>query len=280
MKWGSFEVNLVSDGAFWLDGGAMFGVVPRALWAKKMPPDEKNRIRLALNCLLVRTEAGNVLVDTGCGRKYSQKEFDIYRIENQTDVQQELRKLNVLPEAVDYVVNTHLHFDHCGGNTLRIDGEVVPSFPDATYVVSRREYEDANHPNERTHASYMPENWKPVEDRGQLRLTEEMETALLPGITLMRTPGHTSGHQSVLVESLGRKLFFLGDLCPTSAHLPLPWNMGYDLFPLTVVEYRKRIYRRAVEEEWLLFFEHDPEVPCGYLREEAGKYMLQPAPLT
>lgn len=275
MKWGQFGLHLISDGDYWLDGGAMFGVVPKVLWEKKVRPDEKNRVRLGLNCLLIRTEKNNVLIDTGCGHKYSQKEIQIYRIEHSTDILQELEKLGLSAENIDLVINTHYHFDHCGGNTRSQDGEVVPTFPNASYVVRRREYEDAVQPNERTSATYLSHNWKPVEEKGRLRLIDDDEE-ILPGITLIHTPGHTAGHQSVKIDSQGKTLFYLADLCPTAAHIPLPWIMGFDVLPLTTMEVRRRIYRQAVEEDWLLFFEHDPVVTTGYLQEQNGKYRLVP----
>ncbi len=277
MKWGQFELHLISDGSVWLDGGAMFGVVPKSLWEKKTSPDEKNRIRLGLNCLLIRTAEKTLLIDTGCGFNYTEKEFEIYRIEHETDILQELEKIDVSPEKIDFVINTHYHFDHCGGNTRREGEELVPSFPNATYLVSRQEYEDANHPNERTVATYMPHNWKPLEERGLLQKVDE-DQEIVPGVTLVSTPGHTAGHQSVKVESEGKILFYLADLCPTSAHVALPWIMGFDLFPLTTLEVRKRIYAQAVDEEWLLFFEHDPVSPLGRLSQKDGKYTLASEP--
>lgn len=275
MKWGRFDLHLISDGNFWLDGGAMFGVVPRVLWEKKSAPDEKNRIRLALNCLLIQTAGNNVLIDTGCGHKYTEKEMRIYRIEHGTDILRELGERGLSAEQIDLVINTHYHFDHCGGNTLFHNSEAVPTFPNATYVVRRREYEDATHPSERTSATYLSHNWESLEKRGMIRFVDK-EEEILPGITLVHTPGHTAGHQSVKIQSEGETLFYLADLCPTSAHIPLPWIMGFDVFPLTTLEVRRRIYRQAIDEEWLLFFEHDPVVTAGYLREEGGKYILVP----
>ena len=275
MKWGQFELHLISDGNVWLDGGSMFGVVPKALWERKTTPDQQNRIRLALNCLLIQSGETNLLIDTGCGFKYTEKEIRIYRIEHETDILRELQRFEVRPEEVDFVINTHYHFDHCGGNTRLEGDQVVPTFPNATYIVRRQEYEDANHPNERTMATYFPHNWKPLEERGLLRIIDDDEE-IMPGVILVHTPGHTAGHQSVKVKSEGKTLFYIADLCPTSAHVPLPWIMGYDVFPLTTLEVRKRIYPQAAEEKWLLFFEHDPELPVGYLSKENNKYILEP----
>lgn len=275
MKWGHLELHLISDGSLWLDGGAMFGVVPKSLWERKTVPDERNRIRLGLNCLLVRTGDHNLLIDTGCGFKYTDKEMEIYGIEHETDILRELRRFGVDPEDIDIVINTHYHFDHCGGNTHSEKEEILPTFPQASYVVRQQEYHDANHPNERTGATYRAHNWRPLEERGLLR-TVDQDEEIVPGVTLVHTPGHTSGHQSVKIESEGKTLFYIADLCPTVAHVPLPWIMGFDVFPLTTMETRKRIYRQAVEEEWLLFLEHDPQVPVGYLREQNGRFIFEP----
>ncbi|HUV13714.1 MAG TPA: MBL fold metallo-hydrolase, partial [Acidobacteriota bacterium] len=172
MRWGDFEIDLVSDGTFWLDGGAMFGVVPKVFWERKFPPDQANRIKLGLNCLLVRGNGKSILIDTGCGFKYSSKELEIYGIEHESTVFDDLERLGVAPGDIDLVINTHLHFDHCGGNTISTDKGVAPSFPNAKYVVQLQEYEDASHPSERTQASYLELNWVPLLDRGRLELVE------------------------------------------------------------------------------------------------------------
>ncbi len=276
MKLGRFQLHRISDGELRLDGGAMFGIVPRVLWERKTEPDERNRVRLGLNCLLIRTGNENILVDTGCGNKYSQKELDIYGIVHPTDVVGELRRVGLQPEDLDFVINTHFHFDHCGGNTRWQGDAVVPTFPRATYVVRREEYEAATHINQRTAGSYFSHNWESVENAGKLQILEQ-DGEIVPGVSVVHTPGHTLGHQSVRVESEGQIVFYLADLCPTSVHVPLPWIMGYDLFPLTTLEIRKRIYRQAIEEEWLLFFEHDPKITSGYLSEKEGRFALEPS---
>ncbi len=275
MKWGEFEIHRVSDGRLWLDGGAMFGVVPRALWQRRVDSDAANRIPLGLNCLLVKAGGKNVLIDTGCGHKYSDKEIQIYRIDHQPSLIAEIHRFGLAPEDIDIVINTHLHFDHCGGNTIRVGDQVVPTFPNAIHYVQRREFDDANHPNERTRATYFQHNWMPIVDRGRFIVLDE-DREIVPGIEVVNTPGHTLGHQSVKITSGGRTLFYIADLCPTSAHVSLPWIMGYDLFPLTTLETRKKIYRQAIDGEWLLFLEHEPGNPSGYLREEGGNYSLEP----
>lgn len=275
MKWGEFDLALISDGLLWLDGGAMFGVVPRTLWEKHTPADERNRIPLAMNCLLVRTGTLNILIDTGCGHKFTPKEKDIFRIEHSTDILRGLAQRGLGAGDIDLLINTHLHFDHCGGNTRKAGEAIVPTFPKATCIVRKQELEAAESPDERTRASYRPENWRPLAERGLLRVVDE-DTEIVPGITVVATPGHTAGHQSVKIESEGRTFFFLADLCPTTAHVPLPWVMAYDLYPMTTLETRRKIYRQAADEGWLVFFEHEPGPPIGYLKEISGKYILQP----
>jgi len=275
LKFGRFDLHLISDGNFWLDGGAMFGVVPKILWEKKTTPDERNRIRLGLNSLLVRTGSHNVLIDTGCGEKYTEKEVRIYRIEHDVTLPGQLARLGLTTSDIDVVINTHFHFDHCGGNSCCDGNLIVPTFPKAEYVVRQDEYRDASQPNERSSASYFEHNWSVLAERRQLRLVDRDEE-ILPGIRLLHTPGHTRGHQSVLLESEGRSLLFMADLCPTSAHIPLPWIMAYDLYPMTTLQVRKDIYQRAVAGNWLLLFEHDPHQPAGYLQEADGKYLLAP----
>lgn len=274
MKLGRFQLHRISDGEIKLDGGAMFGIVPRVLWERRAAPDERNRVRLGLNCLLIRTGSENILVDTGCGNKYSEKELDIYGITHPTDVLGELKRVGLRPEDVDIVINTHLHFDHCGGNTRWDGNQIVPTFPRANYIVRREDYETGTHANERTAGSYLSHNWEAVERSGRLQILEQDEE-IVPGVSVVHTPGHTPGHQSVKVESDGQTVFYLADLCPSSVHVPLPWIMGYDLLPLTTLETRKRIYPRAIEEDWLLFFEHDPETTCGRLSRKEGKFLLE-----
>lgn len=265
---GSVRIHALEAGLQWLDGGAMFGVVPRPLWERRIAPDERNRIPLALRCLLVEAPQALVLVDTGLGNKEDEKFRDLYGVANAgapTRLEDAIRAAGFTPEDVDLVVNTHLHFDHAGGNTRRDeDGEIRLSFPQARHVVQRGEYEFAHSGNERIRASYLHRNFDPVHEAGRWDLAEG-ETQVTEGIRVFPTPGHTPFHQSVLVESEGATACFLADVCPTSAHLPLPWIMGYDLEPLVTLESKRGLWRRAREEEWLLVFEHDPDVPWGRL---------------
>jgi glyoxylase-like metal-dependent hydrolase (beta-lactamase superfamily II) len=252
----------------------MFGVVPKVFWERKAPADTQNRIKLGLNCLLIQGKGKNILIDTGCGFKYSPKELEIYGIQHETTVLEGLRRIGVSPADIDFVINTHLHFDHCGGNTREVDGELVPTFPNATFIVQAQELEEANQPTERNRASYIKHNWAPLVENGQLELVDGV-FSLIPEIECIPTPGHTLGHQSVKLQSGGRSLFFLGDLCPTSAHVPLPWIMSYDLYPVTTLDIRRGIYKRAVAEGWTLFFEHDPQFVMGMLEETDGKYEVR-----
>ncbi|HET7200800.1 MAG TPA: MBL fold metallo-hydrolase, partial [Burkholderiales bacterium] len=253
------------------------GVVPKPLWQRRIAPDERNRIPLALRCLLVEHDDGLVLVDTGIGNKEDAKFRDIYAVENEgaggrTRLEDALAELGHAPADVRWVINTHLHFDHAGGNTYReigADAGVRVAFPRATYVVQKGELEFARHTNERTAASYLPPNFEPV---SFTLVSGDAEP--LPGIRCLPTPGHVPFHQSVLVESGGERVCFLADLVPTSAHLPLPWIMGYDLEPLVTLESRRRLYARAEAEGWLLCFEHDPAVVAGRLGREGKSFGL------
>ncbi len=268
---GSLRVHAIEAGLQRLDGGAMFGVVPKPLWERRIPADDRNRILLGLRCLLVEAPGALVLIDTGVGNKEDARFQEIYGIQNQgspTRLEDGIRAAGFQPEAVDLVVMTHLHFDHAGGGTVRTeDGRVVPAFPQARYVVQREELAFAGIQNERIRASYLADNVEPI-TRAGLWDTVEGETVLTEGIRLLPTPGHTPHHQSVLLESDGETACFLADLCPTAAHVPLPWIMGYDLEPLVTLESKRTIWSRAAEEDWLLIFEHDAQTPWGRLDAE------------
>jgi len=282
-KLGDFELHAVSDGTFKLDGGAMFGIVPKPMWEKRAPPDERNRIPLALRCLLVEHPDGLVLVDTGVGDKDDAKFHDIYGIENRGPdgtgrLDLALAELGFTAADVRLVVNTHLHFDHAGGNTKLVSSGATfldtgefgaePAFPKATYVVQRGELEFARHANERTRASYIPRNFEPVSIANRWRLFNG-DGEVVPGISLRVTPGHVPHHQSVVVRDGGETAVFLADLMPTAAHLPLPWIMGYDLEPLRTLESKRALLRDATAGNWLLIFEHDPTIAMGRLEEGA-----------
>ena len=275
---GRLTCHALEGGRQHLDGGAMFGVVPKPLWERRIAADARNRIPLALRCLLIEHDAGLVLVDTGAGNKESAKFVDIYGIENagaggRTAVEDALAGLGHRPEDVAWVINTHLHFDHAGGNTWRDPaGALGPAFPNARYVVQQGELEFARLRNERIQASYLPHNIDPI-----AFVAVRGEAEPLPGIRCLPTPGHVPWHQSILVESAGERACFLGDLVPTTHHLPLVWIMGYDVEPLRTLESRRGLYARAVAEDWLLVFEHDPAVALGRLRrEDKGCALVEP----
>ena len=255
---GPYRVHFVSGGRFRLDGGAMFGVVPKTLWSRAAPADEKNRIQMGMTCLLIEGEGKRVLVDAGSGTKHDAKFREIYAIERSEGLADQIRAAGFAPEDIDTVALTHLHFDHCGGGTTRgEDGIVRPTFPRAHYLVRRQEWTDAHHANERNRASYFTENYDPLESSGQLVLHDQ-DIEILPGVWMKNLPGHTLGHQGVFFDLPGQRALYTVDLIPTVAHLPLPYIMGYDLYPLTTLETKRATLRQATRENWLLLFEHDP----------------------
>lgn len=276
MKFGDLEIFVVSDGHFRLDGGAMFGVVPKVLWERQLPADERNRVTLGLNCLLIRSAGRTILVETGTGEKLGPKGEDIYGIDHSVNLLESLASRGVTPQDVDIVINTHLHFDHCGWNTRRgQDGRPVPTFPRARYTVQRGEYEHALQPTERDRASYLPENFRPLADTNQW-VWLEGDKEIAPGVEVVRVPGHTRDMQCVRLTAAGRTAFFFADLVPTTAHLPSAWIMSYDLYPLITLEQKKRWIPEALRNEWLCFFAHDPKTPAAYLREREGKVVAEP----
>ena len=274
---GRLTLHAIQAGGLALDGGAMFGIVPKPLWERRAPADPKNRIRLGMRCLLVEHEDGPVLIDTGLGNKEPAKFHELYDVDNagadgRTLLEDGLRAVGVRPEDVRLVINTHLHFDHAGGNTWRDEGGVVrPAFPNARYVVQRGEWHFATHTSERTAASYLAPNFVPVMEAGRLDLVDG-ERELAPGLRVVPTPGHTPHHQSVIVESGGETLCFLGDVVPTAAHLPLPWIMGYDVEPLVTLESKRALLGRAVAEAWTVVFEHDATTSFARVAHDGKAY--------
>ncbi|HET7275278.1 MAG TPA: MBL fold metallo-hydrolase [Longimicrobiaceae bacterium] len=272
---GALRIHALDAGLQKLDGGAMFGVVPKPLWERRIAADERNRIPLAMRCLLVEHPDGLLLIETGLGNKESEKFMNIYGIENSAAapdpgpdrLHESIRAAGFSPSDITTVVNTHLHFDHAGGNTYRDEGgEVQLSFPNARYYVQRGEWEYAHGTNERTRASYFDYNFDPVQAAGQLHLLEG-EAEVAPGVSVRLTPGHCPHHQSVIVESEDEVACFMGDVIPTMHHLPLPWIMGYDVEPLRTLESKRSLLRRAIDERWLMISVHDAHTPWGYISE-------------
>ena len=273
MKLGKFEIALLSDGTLALDGGQMFGVVPKALWERKLPADARNRVRLGLNCLLVRTGNEKVLIETGIGDKFEPKFTDIYGIEKSTTLLAELEKRGLEPADITAVINTHLHFDHCGWNTRLESGRVVSTFPRARYFIQEGEWDHALHPTERDAASYRIDFFRPAETQTEFLHGDE---EIMPGIRVEVMPGHTRNMQCVWIESEGECACFVSDLVPTSAHLAYPWILAYDLYPLETLENKHRLLPRLVERNALVIFPHDAQTPCARLRDENGKIVAEP----
>jgi methylmalonyl-CoA epimerase len=267
---GDLELISVSDGFFRLDGGAMFGVVPKTLWSPKAPPDSANRITLAMRPLIVRG-ARTMIIDAGIGDKQDAKFAEIYGFDRARHLDHTLAEAGLTAADIDLVLATHLHFDHAGGFTMRdAAGRVRPRFPRAQYVVRRGEWEDATHANERNRASYLADNYVPLMEAGVLNLVDDDQT-IMPGVRVRRTGGHTMHHQMVMIESGGMAAAFVADLIPTTAHLHDPWIMGYDLYPLDTLAAKKAFVAEAIARRLLVFFEHDPELAAGYIEEHQGR---------
>ena len=274
---GNFELTALSDGIYHLDGGSFFGVVPKALWSKKVSADAHNRVPTGLNSVLVRRdkERGdkNILIETGIGNKLSEKMAQLYG--QPAKLLDNLTAAGVSPADIDIVINTHLHFDHCGWNTVLQAGKPVATFPKARYYVQEGEWKHA-HENQRDAVSYMTGNYDPLVESGQMQLLRG-DTEIIPGISVKVFPGHTRDMQAVIIESGGQTACYISDLIPTSAHLDLNWVMAFDLYPLETIESRKRYYSRAIPERWLTMFTHDPAIPWAYLeKDERGKIVAKP----
>jgi glyoxylase-like metal-dependent hydrolase (beta-lactamase superfamily II) len=278
MQLGDFELTSLTDGNFRLDGGAMFGVVPKPLWERRAPADEKNRIALSMRPLLVRANGLRILIDAGCGDKMSAKEAAIYGFDRARHLDHSLADAGLTAADIDIVIASHLHFDHAGGFTAVVDGAVRPRFPNARYKIRYDEYVDATHPHERNKASYFAENYVPLVDAGVVDFIEA-DGEVLPGISVWRTGGHTMHHQLIKIESGGRTAVFTADLMPTAAHVDEPWIMGYDLYPMDTLAFKRTFVREAIDGEYVIFFEHDPAIPAGIIREQGGRKSVQACPL-
>jgi glyoxylase-like metal-dependent hydrolase (beta-lactamase superfamily II) len=271
---GHFELSIFSDGTYPLDGGAFFGVVPKVMWSRKVEADEKNYVTTGLNSLLIRTGKQTVLVETGMGNKLSERMIKFYG--QPAKLIDNLKAGGVAPEDVDIVINSHLHFDHCGWNTVRDkNGKIVPTFPRAKYYAPEGEWQYARRPSERDAISYIPENYDPLVESGQMMLLKGGEE-MVPGISVKTFPGHTAHMQTVVVQSQGRTACYISDLMPTTAHIDLTWGMAFDLFPLQTIESKKLYYARSIPEKWLTVFTHDPQTPWAYVeKDELGKMVAR-----
>ena len=269
---GDFEVTALSDGTYYLDGGAFFGIVPKVLWSKRVPSDDKNRVPTGLNSVLVRTGKANILVETGVGNKLPEKMVQIYG--QPAKLLDQLSATGLSPDDIDIVINSHLHFDHCGWNTVRSGSSVQSTFPKAKYYAQEGEWKHA-HQGQRDTVSYLHENYDPLVESGQMQLLRGAQE-IVPGISVEVFPGHTRDMQAIIIRSGGKAACYISDLIPTSAHVEVNWVMGFDLYPLETIESRKRYYSRAIPENWLTMFTHDPMVPWSYLgKDERGKIVAK-----
>jgi len=271
---GDYEFTILSDGTYVLDGGAMFGVVPKTLWEKRIKPNERNLLTLGLNSLLIRGGKKTVLVETGIGPKLNEKSRDIHQ--NQALLLDSFERAGVAPDEIDIVINTHLHFDHCGWNTYYKDGKPEPTFPNATYYAQQGEVDHAHEQHERDRVSYLTDNYDPLIKSGQMRLLSG-DAEIVPNISVEVYPGHTRDLQAVTVRAGDQTLCYISDLIPTSHHLDPTWVMGYDLYPLDSINNRHRFYKRAIPENWVVVFTHDHEVPWARVEiGEKGKPVARP----
>jgi glyoxylase-like metal-dependent hydrolase (beta-lactamase superfamily II) len=271
---GDFKLSIFSDGIYPLDGGAFFGVVPKVMWSRKVAADEKNYVQAGLNSLLIQTSNHTVLVETGMGNKLSERMIKFYG--QPAKLLANLAAGGIYPKDIDIVINTHLHFDHCGWNTVRDEnGKAVATFPRAKYYAPEGEWQYARKPSERDAISYIPDNYDPLVESGQMTLLKGGEE-IVPGISVKTFSGHTAHMQAVIVESGGRTACYISDLIPTTAHIDLTWGMGFDLYPLQTIESKKQYYAKAIPENWLTVFTHDPKAPWAYVeKDEAGKMMAR-----
>jgi glyoxylase-like metal-dependent hydrolase (beta-lactamase superfamily II) len=278
VRLGNLDIHLISDGQFALDGGTVFGIVPKVLWERVAPADERNRVPMALNCLLVVSRDKVILVDTGYGNKHSPAELASYDLQRPDGgLVDALRQLGYAPADVDIVINTHLHLDHCGGNTAAQDGTLVPAFRNAEYWIQHREWADASNPVERTRRSYLADNFQPLQESGQLRVLRG-DTYVTDEVRCVVTRGHTRSHQSVFLQSEGQCGLFLGDIASRAVHMErLAWSTAYDTEPLETLETKRGLRDWALAKDALLFFSHDRRIPSGRLRQEAGRYRVEPA---
>ncbi len=289
MQIGDYRVEIIPDTEFRLDGGAMFGVVPRVLWERVCPPDDRNRIHLNMNCVFIETPKERILIETGIGEKWAAREIEIFGIRREKTLADSLFDITgCRPGDISIVINTHLHFDHAGGNTIAASPneatgdtglpEVIPQFENARYLVSADEYEHAEKPHERDRASYRPENWRPLKENGQLELMPNDYEAV-PGLKVQTVRGHSETMQTWRLDRGGKTLYGFADLVPTRHHLPSPWIAGFDLFPVETLRFKQEILPRAARARWICIFYHDPEHPLCRINDLDGKLFAEPVAL-
>ncbi len=275
-KIGDFELYFLNDGEFWLDGGGYFGVIPKVLWSKMVTPDEKNRVVIKSNPMLVKTPEHNVLIDPGLGNKWTEKQIKIWKIKNEPSVIESLAEIGMTPDDIDVVVATHLHFDHMGAGT-RFDenGKAIPVFRNAVHYIQRGEWEDATHPNERTKGTYFLENYMPLHEAGLVKLIDG-NVKVVPGISVEVTGGHTKHHQIIFAKSQGETAVYFGGITSSVNHVRVAYTMAFDLYPVEIMESRRELYPRAIEENWLVCLEHDPDYPAIYIKHDGKHYTYEP----
>jgi methylmalonyl-CoA epimerase len=274
LAWGHLQLTTVSDGSFRLDGGSMFGIVPRPLWEKRMPPDDRGRIVMAMRALVVEGDWGRMIIDCGAGNKLDAKWTDIFGVDRARNLDHTLAEAGVSPDAIDIVLPTHLHFDHVGGAVTRESGALVPRFTRARYLIRRGEWDDALHPTARSRGSYVLEDVAPLEVAGVVDVFDD-DREIRPGVRVVRACGHTAHHQIVFIESAGKTAVFVADVVPTAAHIDDLWITAFDLFPQDSLAFKERFLREAIDREYLIFFSHDPSTSAGYIREKDGKRYVQ-----
>ncbi len=273
---GDFKLHAISDGFFRLDGGAMFGIVPKPVWQKVTEVDDRNRIQLSLTTLLIQTGKHNVLVDTGIGTKHDEKFNKLYAVDHFTTVPESLKEVGLTVDDIDTVIISHLHFDHAGGATVRTeDREVVPTFPNARYVIQKGMWNEAIEPNARTMGSYHKDDFFPLQEAGVVDFMEG-DGEVVPGVRVVISGGHVKNHQVIFAESGGKTAIYWADLLPTTNHIKPAWVMGYDLFPHETTAIKSKWLERAIQEDWVNVFEHDPNVAMGKIRWQDRKFRLDP----
>jgi glyoxylase-like metal-dependent hydrolase (beta-lactamase superfamily II) len=274
MKIGQYQIYPIEAGTFWLDGGSMFGVIPKVLWEKTNTPDERNRVQLATRCLFLQGNGKNILMDTGTGTKVTNKFRTIYSYDNTThSLEKSLAERGVVPEDITDVILSHLHFDHAGGSTKINNGVIVPAFPNATYYVQKSQWDTAKNPTERDRASFISDDYLALERHGVLQILDgDME--LFPGIDIIISDGHTLGLQMLKISDGQSTLMYPADLIPFVSHLPLPYIMGFDLRPLVTLEDKRKYLNAAVDQNWMIFFEHDPLVKLATVTKNEKGFTL------